>query len=71
MKTEERASKNGALLSIKYGISQKMVEALYVAVATEQKEIDIEQIPQIYVRWLMIDGEKPSWKEYANKAMED
>ena len=39
--------------------------------ATEQKEIDIEQIPQLYIRWLMVDGEKPTWKEYAIKAMEE
>lgn len=39
---QARANKNSAILSIKYGISQKMVEALYVAVATEQKKIDIE-----------------------------
>lgn len=43
----------------------------YTQGATEQKEIDIEQIPQLYVRWLMIDGDKPSWKEYAIKAMGD
>lgn len=40
-------------------------------IATEQKAIDIEKIPQLYVRWLMIDGEKPSWVEYANKAMKE
>lgn len=39
--------------------------------ATEQKAIDIDEIPKLYVRWLMIDGDKPSWKEYANKAMEE
>lgn len=43
----------------------------YVQGATEQKAIDIKALPQLYVRWLMIDGEKPSWEEYANKAMED
>lgn len=37
--------------------------------ATEQKAIDIETIPQLYVRWLLIEGDKPSWEEYANKAM--
>lgn len=38
--------------------------------ADEQKAIDIDIIPQLYMRWLMIDGEKPTWEEYANKAME-
>lgn len=42
-----------------------------VKIATEQRQIDIETIPQLYIRWLMIDDEhgfeKPSWKEYANK----
>lgn len=34
--------------------------------ANEQRKIDIETIPQLYVRWLMIEGEKPTWEEYAN-----
>ena len=38
--------------------------------ATEQKAVDIETIPRLYVRWLLIDGDKPSWEEYANKALE-
>lgn len=44
---QERASKNGALLSIKYGISQKMVEALYIAVAKEQRAIDREDFKSL------------------------
>lgn len=43
----------------------------FLAGATEQKDIDIELIPQIYMRWLMIEGKRPLWVEYANKAMED
>ena len=43
----------------------------YIEIATEQKANDIETIPQLYVRWLMIEGDKPTWKEYANKAMEE
>lgn len=43
--------------------------------ATEQKAIDIETIPQLYIHWIMIDDEhgfeKPSWEEYATKAMEE
>lgn len=44
---------------------------VYSKIATEQEAIDIDIIPQLYVRWLMIDGEKPSWAEYANKALEE
>lgn len=44
---EERANKNSAKLSIKYGINQKMVEALYIAVAKEQKSIYKELIDML------------------------
>lgn len=43
----------------------------YIQGDTDRKSIDIKSIPQLYIRWLMIDGEKPSWDEYANKALED
>lgn len=43
----------------------------YCKGAMEQKAIDIEAIPQLFVRWLMIEGEKPSWLDYVNKAMEE
>lgn len=46
-----------------------IAKACWLQSAIEQKAIDIDIIPQLYVRWLMIDGEKPSWVEYANKAM--
>lgn len=42
--------------------------------AKEQIVIDIETIPPLYIRWILIDDtygfEKPSWEEYATKAME-
>lgn len=47
------------------------LKAGYIKGATDQRAIDIDIIPQLYVRWLMIDGEKPIWEEYANQAMED
>lgn len=40
-----------------------------------QKWYLIETIPQLYIRWLLIDDEhgfeKPTWEEYANKVMEE
>ncbi|MBQ0076816.1 MAG: hypothetical protein KBS69_06770 [Bacteroidales bacterium] len=39
---EERAEKNSAILSVKFGMNEKMVRALYVAVSKEQKAIDEE-----------------------------
>lgn len=50
-----------------YPCASTCIEALICA----QKAIDIAIIPQLYVRWVMIDGEKPTWYEYATKAMEE
>lgn len=70
--TEERAKHNLSYERDFLGrnLSDNMVCRAYVKGATEQRAIDIDIIPQLYVRWLMIDGEKPSWVEYANKATE-
>lgn len=51
-------------------LSENMVCRAYIKGASEQRAIGIERIPQLYVRWFMTDGEKPTWKEYAIKAME-
>lgn len=71
MTIEERAkaweTNNGTCITA----MTKVAENGYIKGATEQKDIDIERIPQLYVRWLMIDGEKPAWKEYVIKAMEE
>lgn len=37
----------------------------------QQKSLDIETIPQLFIRWLMIDGDKPIWKDYAIKEMKE
>lgn len=73
MKTiEERANEYiGHPFEVDEDVSITMARGSYAQGATEQKAIDMELIPQLYVRWLMIDGEKPSWVEYANKAMGD
>lgn len=55
-----------------YGIWQAGFMEGQKSGAEDQKAIDIDTIPQLYIHWLMIDDEqKPSWKEYANKAMEE
>lgn len=72
MKTlEERAKEYAVIAKIRGDMPLELAEEVYIEIATEQKAIDIETIPQLYVRWLMIDGEKPSWKEYAIKATEE
>lgn len=43
----------------------------YIKGATEQRAIDIKIIPQLYIRWIMIEGDKPSWEEYATKVLEE
>ncbi|MCQ2299732.1 MAG: hypothetical protein MJZ81_06380 [Bacteroidales bacterium] len=69
---QERANKNSAILSIKYGVCQKMVEALYVAVATEQEAID-EANPSdaVIMRILNAIGyEEESWIPIVKKNLE-
>lgn len=60
--TEQKAIDEDAIHAI---VEEQVLKAI-----EKQKAIDIDTLPQLYVRWLMIDGEKPSWVEYATKAME-
>lgn len=64
---EERAARNSALLSVKFGINEKMVKALYVAIATEQKAIDdADRDTAVYnILQLKFDSEKKLWLDKA------
>lgn len=54
MKTiEERAARNSVKLSIEFGINQKMTKALYIAIAKEQRAIDIDRA----IEWLEMNLE--------------
>lgn len=43
----------------------------YIKGKEYQRDIDIETIPRLYMKWLMIDGDKPEWRDYIIQAMED
>lgn len=67
---EERAYRKSLKMLNSNSRAVPTTRELLIEMAIEQRTIDIEQIPQLYVRWMMIDGEKPSWKEYAKKEYE-
>lgn len=69
MKTIEERAREFALKKMPYSPFFEGYEKMYEEIAAEQKAIDIDTIPQMFIHWLMIEGEKPTWKDYANQVM--